>query len=135
VIDLIESIKQEVDEFCITEETIYKACGMPTRFKVAFSCAFSEFDEELSEKQFKKILINKFDDLYSPEIKEYLQARAKVFKIFDGGDRVRLYRTGRFLPEDIIRELNIILNSYQLPFICYNFGKLKGGNLKITEFM
>jgi len=59
VIELIKSTKEEIDNFCVSEETIYKSCGMPTRFKVAFSCLFNGAKFNFSERSPQKIEINK----------------------------------------------------------------------------
>lgn len=136
IIDLLKSTKEVIDEFCTSEETIYKACGMPTRFKIAFSCAFKEAKKEnFSEEKFKKIKIKKMEDLYSDEIKEILSEKEKIFKIFDGGDRLRLYRSTNFEPKDIIREIRILLNSFQIPFFCYDFGELNQEDMSLNTFI
>lgn len=135
MIDLIKSSKAEVDKFCISEETIYKSCGMPTRFKVAFSCCYKEFSRDMfSGEKFQKLQINKLENLYSDELKKYLEEKERIFEIFDGGDRARLFRSDAE-PREMLREINIILNTYKLPFFCYDFGELKGSNLKLTSFM
>jgi hypothetical protein len=56
VLELMKSTKETTDEFCMSEETIYKSCGMPTRFRIGFSCAFREMNkEEFSEEKFRKL--------------------------------------------------------------------------------
>lgn len=134
-INLIKSVKEEVDDFAVSEDTIYKACGIPTRFRVAFSCAFKEFDTKaFSEEKFKRIQIKKIEDLYSNKIKQLLKEKEEIFTLFDGGDRLRFYRSGDINAEDICRELNIILNTFKIPFFCYDFGEITE-NIKLTSFI
>jgi hypothetical protein len=122
MLELIRSTKEEIDHFSKTEETIYQSCGMPTRFKIAFSCALREFlDESLSKAVFERLVVKRMDDLYSPQLKDIMVGKEKVFEIFDGGDRLRLVRSGKINPAEILREINVILTGYKLPFVCYDF--------------
>jgi DNA integrity scanning protein DisA with diadenylate cyclase activity len=135
VIDLIKSTKEQVDNFCISEETIYKSCGMPTRFKVAFSCLFNKASRSLSERQFERIQIKKLENLYSNQIKDLLSVKEEIFNAFDGGDIARFYRVGKLDPKESLRELNIILNTYKIPFFSYDFQGINESDLKLTSFM
>jgi len=135
VIELIKSTKEEIDNFCVSEETIYKSCGMPTRFKVAFSCLFNGSKFKFSKGLFHKTEIKKLEDLYSKEIEELLGVKEEIFQAFDGGDRSRFYRTGKINSKDICREFNIILKTYKIPFFCYDFAKIKGADIKLTTFI
>jgi len=134
VVDLIKSTKKEVDEFCLSETSIFKACGMPTDFKTAFSCAYSEFDEEMSSEDFKRLQIEGMEDFFKKDIKEYLKAKELISNIFDGGDRMRLVRSGIAPADEILKEIDHILNIYKIPLFCYDFGTIKGTNLKLTSF-
>ena len=135
IIDAIKEAKKTVDTFSRSQETIYLSCGIPTRFKVAFSCAFKRFDEKiLGGEAFHKIVIRKLEDFYSDELKNLLIEKEKIFEVFDGGDRIRFFRTGQITPQDIEREISILLNTYKLPFFCYDFGGVHG-NLKLTNFI
>jgi hypothetical protein len=136
ITELIKSIKQTIDEFCTSEEIIYKSCGMPTRFKLSFSCAFKEANkEEFSSEKFRRLQIRKIEDLYSDDIKSLIFSKENVFKIFDGGDRLRFHRGGKFEPKDVVRELNIILNTYRIPFFCYDFGEIRGNDMSLSTFI
>ncbi len=133
--EMVKSIKEEIKTFCDSEETIYLSCGMPTRFKVAFGPAFREFDKNFSEMQFSRLQINGMDDFRSKEFKEILNAKEELFELFDGGDRIRFLRTGSINAEAIFNEIMTIMNSYKLAFICYDFGSVKGSDLKLTSFL
>lgn len=133
--ELIKSAKELVDNFCHSEETIYKSCGIPIRFKIAFSSAFRNFDTKfMGERDYKKATVNRAEDYYTGEIKSFIQAREKMFEIFDGGDRLRIFRKSDFAIADIMHELSILLNAYRIPFFTYDFSGLKG-TVKLTNFM
>jgi hypothetical protein len=134
VISMINEAKKKVDNFSIAEETIYNSCGMPTRFKLAFSCAFEQADEKLSPAKYTHLEIKGFEDLYKTKIKKQIIAREIISEIFDGGNDITFHKTGILEPDEIIREVSTILNTYKLPFFSYNFKKIKG-NLKLTQFV
>ncbi|MFP4403725.1 MAG: hypothetical protein ACLFPJ_05210 [Candidatus Woesearchaeota archaeon] len=134
VIDLIKSTKKEVLDFSLTQEAIYIACGMPTKFNVAFSCAFSTFSKELSTKDYLNIKIEDSNDIYKDEIKNYLKTKEEIFKIFDGGDRVRIFRSKKTSSLEIIREIDSLINLYNLPFFCFDFSKIQNKEKKLTSF-
>ena len=133
--ELIKSTKELVDNFCYSEETIVKSCGVPIRFKIAFSSAFRNFDQKfMGERDYKKFTITKAEDYYNNEIKGFLVAREKMFEIFDGGDRLRIFRKNDFAPQEILHEIGILMNAYRIPFFTYDFSGLKG-MVKLTNFM
>ncbi len=134
VVDLIESTKKEVDEFCLSETSIFKACGMPTDFKTAFSCAYSEFSEGMSSEDFKRLEIKGMEDFFRDDIKEYLKAKEQISGIFDGGDRMRIVRSASAPAVDVLKEVDHILNIYKIPLFCYDFGTVRGADLKLTSF-
>jgi len=133
--ELIKSTKDVVDTFCYSEETIFKSCGIPIRFKIAFSSAFRNFDPLfMGERDYKKATVKRAEDYYTGEIKNFLTVREKMFEIFDGGDRLRIFRTADFQTTDILHELGILLNAYKIPFFTYDFSSLRGV-VKLTNFM
>lgn len=133
IINLIKSTKEEVDEFSASEETIYKSCGMPTRFKIAFAPAFSEV-ADMSQSQYEKIQIAKIDDFYSKDTKEALLMKEKISALFDGGDLATFYRAEDVKAEEVVREVMTILNTFKLPYFSYDFGGLKA-DVKLTSFI
>jgi hypothetical protein len=135
IVKLIKSAKELVDSFCYSEETIFKSCGIPIRFKIAFSSAFRNFDQKvMGERDYKKVTVNQAEDYYTGEIKDFLHLREKMFEVFDGGDRLRIFRKSNFALIDIIHELEILLKTYKLPFFTYDFSGLKG-TIRLTNFM
>jgi hypothetical protein len=133
--ELIKSTKSLIDMFCNTEETIFKSCGVPIRFKVAFSSAFRNYDARfMGERDYKKMTVNKSEDYYSGETKKFLQARERMFEIFDGGDRLRIFRKNDFAMNDIMHEIGILLSAYKIPFFTFDFSGMRG-TVKLTNFM
>ncbi|MGV8141946.1 MAG: hypothetical protein ACP5NW_05895 [Candidatus Woesearchaeota archaeon] len=133
--ELIKSTKTLIDAFCNTEETIFKSCGVPIRFKIAFSSAFRNFDPRfMGERDYKKMNVSKSEDYHTGETKTFLQAREKMFEIFDGGDRLRIFRKNDFAMSDIMHEIGILLSTYKIPFFTFDFSGLRG-TVKLTNFM
>jgi hypothetical protein len=133
VINLISEAKKKVDSFSRAEEIIYNSCGMPSRFKLAFSCAFKESAENISEAKYSQLEITNFEDFYTQKIKKEISAREIVSEIFNGGNDVTFHRLGPITPQEFIREISAILSTYRLPFFSYNFEKIKG-DMKITSY-
>lgn len=135
MIDLLNSTKELIENFCISEETIFKSCGIPIRFRIAFSSAFKNFDLKfMGEREYTKTTVKNIDDYYSGDIKEFIIAREKLFEIFDGCDRLRIFRSYESTADDIMREFSFILNTYKIPFFTYDFSQLRG-TVKLTNFM
>ncbi|MFH1317378.1 MAG: hypothetical protein ABII01_07695 [Candidatus Woesearchaeota archaeon] len=136
LINLFKKTKRAVDKYCIYEETIYKSCGMPTRFRIAFSIAFDDFVQNIfSKPMYKPFIITGLKDFYNEENKKILERKEAFFKIFDGGDLITFYRKGNYDSKDIIREISFILNTYKIPFFRFNFGNPIESNMSLSKFM
>jgi hypothetical protein len=135
ILELMQSCKELVEDFYVSQETIFKSCGIPIRFKIVFSSATKRYDEDfLSERAYHKTTVRKPEDLYSKEMRAFLRIREKLFRIFEGGDRIRFFRDDNFQPEDLLHEFSFILNSFEIPFFCYDFKKRKG-ETKLTHYL
>jgi len=134
LLELLESAKEEVKKFCSTQQTIYKSCGMPSNFRIAFSTVSKRYTNALSPRKYIKTTIRRFEDYHVPEITSFINSREEMFKIFDGGDRIRFFRSGGFKPEEIICELVFLMNTYELPLITYDFKERKG-EIRLTDFI
>lgn len=132
--ELLESTHQEIKRFCSTQHTIYRACGIPFSFDIALSTVMRRFSTELSQRRYAKATIRSFRDYQHAETISQTQLKEKFSRIFDGGDRTRFFRRGEFTPQDLIRELVFVMNSYDLPLITYDFKERKG-EIKLTNFM
>lgn len=135
MIGLLDSTKELIEHFCISEETIFKSCGIPIRFRVSFSSAFKNFDNKfMGEREYKKTTVKNIDDYQSGDIKDFIVAREKLFEIFDGCDRLRIFRSHESSTQEIFREFSFMLNTYKIPFFTYDFSQLRG-TIKLTNFM
>lgn len=125
--DLLISAVDEIEEFCKSEETIFRSCGIPIRYKVVLSSAFRRFDKDfLSPRIYKKVLIKKLSDYHTEPIIRDIRRRESLYKVFKGGDRVRFFRDAKSLPEEIISEFHYLLTNHYLPLFTYDFRSLKG---------
>lgn len=132
VLNMINEAKKKIDEFSTAEETIYKSCGMTTRFKVALSCAFKS--PSLSVPKYKSIKIKNSSDLYNTEVKETISSKENICKIFDGGNRVSLSYTGTLDVKEITKIIEKLMEEKQIPLIRYNFKEVRG-DLKLSSFL
>ncbi|MFH1400254.1 MAG: hypothetical protein ABIH41_01930 [Nanoarchaeota archaeon] len=134
-LDILRSCRSELDEFCHTEEGIYKSCGIPIRFRIAFSSKFSKLDpDQYSFRAYKKSSIHSGKDFLEEPNKTFIERREELVKIFEGADRVRFFRSKDLNAAEVVRELAMIIGNYSLPFFCFDFATRKG-NLKITQFI
>ncbi len=134
VLNMINEAKKRVKQFASAEETIYKSCGMPMRFKIALSCAFREANENLSPATYRRLEINNLDDLYKPKMKKEIVERENITSMFDGGNDVTFHKNGVFTSEDALREISVVMNTYKMPMFSYSFGTMKG-DMKITSYL
>lgn len=124
---LLKLCSEEITEFCKTEETIFKSCGIPITFRVVLSSAFRRFDKDfLSPRKYKKVTIKGINDFHSTEIQDYLKKRERLCLIFKGGDRVRFFRAINFTPEETLSEFNYLMSNYKFPLVTYDFNTRKG---------
>jgi hypothetical protein len=134
--ELFRKVREITTNFSISEETIYKSCGMPTRFKVCFAAAAeSVYTNIFTKLEYKHTEIKGFEDLYAEEIKQKIKNKENMNTIFNGGLFIDFARTGNIKEDEVIRELNTILNTYKIPFFVYKFRKTKGVDLKLNEFI
>ncbi len=133
---LLNSTKELIDRFCIVEENIYKSCGLPIRFRVAFSAAFKKRKNDFFTKgHYNTISVKNTKDIHQDSMHELLIQKEKIGKIFSGGDRLRIHREGDADVDSVLRELNILITTYRIPLICYNFSKIKKDNSKLTSYI
>lgn len=133
--EILSSARTELNNFCTAEESIFTACGMPMRFKIAFSTAFKNINKKLSDEKFEPVHLTKIEELYSKDMKKRLKENEGMFGIFDGGNEERFYRAGSATGEGIVKEIITILNTYKIPLFCYDFSTLRGADIKLTRFI
>ena len=133
--DLLVSAVDELSEFSKSQETIFRSCGIPIRFKILLSSAFRRFDKDfLSPRIYKKVLIKSLKDYYTEQIIKDIRRRESLYKVFKGGDRVRFFRDAKSQPEEIISEFHHLLTNHTLPLFTYDFRTLKG-ELTLDSFI
>jgi len=66
-------------------------------------------------------------------MKSALEEKEVYSSLFDGGDILSIHIVGEPKPADIFREVNIMLNTYKIPFFSLNFER--GKELKLDKFM
>ncbi|MBS3081426.1 hypothetical protein J4416_00625 [Candidatus Pacearchaeota archaeon] len=133
ILNMINEAKKRADRFAVAEETIYKSCGMTTRFRMAFAPAF-EKATNLSPKKYSKLSINNINDLSNKEIKSLIKFKESYSSIFNGGDECTFHYNGEFDSEKILTQIKHIISEYNLPLFNYSFEGVKG-NTKLAQFI
>ena len=135
LLNSLDSIKNEINEFARTEEIIFMSCGLPIKFKVNLSIAYRHQDVSILNNSFRRINISCISDLYKPDIRKRIEFFEKAISVFDNSLEVRFKRSKNFEISEVIRELNFILNSFKIPLFCYNFSGKVGGNMNLDHFI
>ncbi len=136
MINLMKNSKEMIDTFCNYEDTIYKSCGMPTRFRVAFSFVFEELVEsDFTQPVYERFYIKDIKDFYDEKVKKLVSEKERLFEIFDGGDLITFYRKGKASPDEVIREILFVLNTFRLPFFRYDFRAAQDVHKSLTKFI
>lgn len=133
---LFKQINEAIRQYALSEETIYASCGMPTRFRIATSFFLQgKHSKEFSLLDYVPFKIKNFEDFYSKDLKKKLKGYELLVDIFSGGVFTEFVRQNDLEVDDILREFNIIMKSYRLPFFAYHFSKKKSTNLRLSEFI
>ncbi len=133
--ELLESVKEGTTRFSARQEVIFKSCGLPIRFRIGLSSAFPKGDPDFfTERHYRKSLLASLKDLQSRELRSYLAVRERLYAIFDGADRLRLFMAPRASREELKRMSRYLLSAYSLPSFTFDF-KGKSGELKLTAFL
>ncbi|MEK6811695.1 MAG: hypothetical protein AABX96_04255 [Nanoarchaeota archaeon] len=133
ILNMINEAKKKADRFAVAEETIYKSCGMTTRFKMAFAPAF-EKAANLSHGKYSRLCINNINDLSNKEVKKLIKSKESLSSIFNGGDECTFHYTGEFDSEKILAQIKSIVSEYNLPLFNYSFEGIKG-DTKLAQFI
>ncbi|HDP73407.1 MAG TPA: hypothetical protein ENN46_00400 [Candidatus Woesearchaeota archaeon] len=134
--ELIRESKRQVDKFCIFEETIYKSCGMPTRFRIAFSSAFHNYiKDKFTAPTYIRVSVGGLNDLFSEKMKQIIYIKESLFRIFDGGDVMSFHCKGETKPAELLREVSFILNSCRINLFRLKFIGRKERNLNLQSYI
>jgi len=135
IIELLESGQSELDAFSVTEETIFRSCGMPIRFHIGMSTCFAKFDQDaFSERRYTKTVVSSLKDIQTKEMTKYLRTRERMYKLFQGADRLRFFFARATPVEETVQIARYLLRAYDLPGITFDFHG-KSGELKLTSFL
>jgi hypothetical protein len=129
--DLFKRIKQKVDDFTFSEETIYKSCGMPTSFRIAVASAADSNLISPPEKEMLEFSHN--EDIHDKNVSEKLRQFESSVDTLNG--LVSFVRHGNTNPDAIVREWSLLISSYKIPLFVYNFRRIEGVDLKLNEFI
>jgi len=137
MLSVLERIRKCLNNFCSIEETIYKACGMPIRFRVVLAQAIYEYYRKFfTEPEWERIELRHLGDLYeSPSIKSKLVLAEKVGRMLNGGAILELYKLGKLNLDEACRELSYVLTTYRFPIIYLDFSGVLRRDLKLLEFL
>lgn len=134
-IALLQTTKEQLQEFCKVEETIFKSCGIPINLNINLASSFKKFNEHwLSPRRYKKYTIRNKKELKSEAIIKNIKQREEIVRIFNGADRLRFFRNEESQAQEILEELIELLQNYDLPLISYDF-KSRQGELTLDNFM
>ncbi len=135
LLELLASVKEDIARFCDVQETIFKSCGLPIRFRIGLSTSFAKFDQDLfSERRYRKTAIASVKDLQTKQMKQYLNTRERLCKVFDGADRLRFFLARGIAVEETLRIARYLLSAHDLPSFTLDF-RGKRGELKLTSFL
>jgi|GEM_PF-2549788 len=135
ILELLQSVKDRLAEFSNMQETIYKSCGLPIRFRIGLSTSFARFDQDFfSERRYRETAVSSLKQLQTTEMKHYLEIRERLCKLFDDANRLRFFITRDVPVDETARIARYLLSAYALPSVTLDF-RGKSGEMKLTTFM
>ena len=134
LIELIGSCAEELERFSKTEENIFKSCGTPIRFNVALASMFSKAASTLSPRHYNKLTLTSLAALSDPKMQAFIDAREQLARHLRSNDRVRIFRSTPFHPDDVIKELLHLCKAHSIPILTYDFAARKT-NKTLSEFL
>lgn len=132
-VTLIEETERDIYRFARQEEIVFQSCGIPIRFRLAFSSSFRKFNETLKRAYKKTKTISSLHDFQQDQLINYLDVRERLLHHFNGGDRLRFFRAGTADTPQVKKELLYLLNTVDIPLLCYDFAN-RVDNVKLQDF-
>lgn len=133
--ELIATCTDELEQFCATEETIFKSCGIPIRFKAVLASMFSKFEPRFfSKRNYQKFSVTGLKAMQEKDFRTFITAREKLVKHLKYNDRFRIFRTTPINTEEIIKEIKHLMHEYSLPHITYDFAERRA-DMTLDQFM
>lgn len=121
----LQGASSELETFSKTQETIFRACGLPISVNITLSSAFRKFSDKFSKRKYHKVTINSKKDILSPDVKNHIEQRKILLDIMSS-DRIRFFRAEGANPKCVIEEFFILLELYQISLFAYDFKKRQG---------
>ena len=131
---MLKSARETLKGYSNAQETIYKTCGMPLRFKLAFSVIFiDEIPPTFSKLLWKRGIVSSLSDIIAKGPGEVLKLKEEASAIFNGGDRTRLIRKSGVETDEILKELSFILKTFSIVLWCIDFSS-KSKEITLNNF-
>jgi len=123
-VDLLRTTSDQLAEFCRTEETIFKSCGLPIRFNTSMASMFSKFEPGFfSKRRYRKLTVTGLRMLKGERMREFIKARERIAKLFSYHDRLRIFRATPASPDEVFEEMRHLLKEYALPHVTFDFAE------------
>ncbi len=136
---LLESSRNVIKSYSQGQSTIYTSCGLPLRFKSAFSVLFENNKPSFfSSKKYESLNVNSIKDFFESKVNKVLKLKEKANNIFDGGDRTRIFRIVNSSYDkfegDLFNELSFIHKTYNFKLYTYDFSSNKNDIVSLKKF-
>ncbi|MEM4710906.1 MAG: hypothetical protein QXL18_03100, partial [Candidatus Woesearchaeota archaeon] len=66
--------------------------------------------------------------------KDFINVREELFELFDGCDRLRIFRSQDVTEQELVKEIIYVMNNFKIPFFTYDFSQLRGV-VRLTDFI
>jgi sulfur relay (sulfurtransferase) DsrC/TusE family protein len=133
--ELLQSTCEELEQFCTTQETIYKSCGLPIRFNIELGSMFAKFEQKFfSKRHYQKFTTNNLATLQREDFRTFITAREKIAQQFHHNDRMRIFRSTPTDPDEAYKEIMHLFHEYSVAHITYDFSERKI-NMTLDQYM
>ena len=133
-VDLLRTTSEQLAEFCRTEETIFKSCGLPIRFNTSMASMFSKFQPGFfSKRRYRKLTVTGLRVLKSEGMRRFIEARERIASLVNNHDRLRLFRATPAEPSEVSEEMRHVLKEDSLPHVTFDFAERRD-NLTLDRF-
>ncbi len=129
-LEKVEEAKSFLTNFSSSEETVYKSCGMPIRFKIRLSCLTEEEAKKnnFSQKNFGDFHISNISNqrfsLKHNSSLRYFKEKEKLFSLLHT-DFLLIHAPPEIEIERGIKDIIYLLENFYFKFFCYQLNSLK----------
>ncbi len=121
---LMPELKEQCAEFCADQEYVYRACGIPLRFRVAVG------RKGRMEADFVPV-IRKMKDIDDPKVMNAIEGYLAMEEQNQGYDFFHVWMPPR--DGDIAPDVLSLLARFEIPIVCIDFSE-KRGEVALTQF-